>query len=280
MTDQYAVIGNPISHSQSPRIHTMFANQTNQDMHYTKLLCDVDEFDQTVQNFIQRGGRGLNVTLPFKQNAFRIATSLSLNAQRTGAVNTLIVKDKQLHGDNTDGVGLVRDLSNNLKLSLAAARILVLGAGGAVRGILPNLIDQQPASLTIANRTESKAHELAALFAELFPIQACHFRQLAGSQFDIIINGTSASVDNDLPPLADGVLQPQGVCYDLMYADSPTPFVRWGLEQEASLSADGIGMLVEQAAESFYLWRGVRPETDIVIDTLKPDRLDLAQGIT
>lgn len=272
MIDKYAVIGNPISHSKSPDIHTMFANQTNQAMEYTTIQAEVGSFNQAVQSFIANKGRGLNVTLPFKQDAFRLANHLSDIAQKSGAVNTLIIESNAIiRGDNTDGIGLVRDLKQNLDIPLQQCRILIIGAGGAVRGILPSLFNEKPAAISLVNRTESKTLALTSLFAELYDIKPISFKSLSGHKFDLIINGTSSSLDNTLPPLPDNILEKGGYCYDLMYADKPTIFVKWGFEQGASQSTDGIGMLVEQAAESFFLWRKIRPETQIVIQALKQD---------
>jgi len=270
VTDLYAVIGNPIAHSKSPIIHSMFANQTNQDLMYMALFSETAGFKNTVNKFIKRKGLGLNVTLPFKQEAFLLANSLGNHARITGAVNTLIINSNgEVRGENTDGIGLMRDLKENLKICVSSCRVLILGAGGAVRGILPSIIDEKPESITLANRTETKTHELVDLFAELYPISPFHFNQLSDQKYDLIINGTSASVDNQLPPIPDGILENKGFCYDLMYSNEPTPFVTWGLKQGASVSADGLGMLVEQAAQSFYLWRDTRPETSIIIETLK-----------
>ncbi len=270
MTDKYAVIGNPIGHSKSPDIHRMFANQTNQDMAYTALQAEPDQFDSAIDEFISSNGMGLNITLPFKQEAFRLANQLSVHAQRSGAVNTLIISSTgEIHGDNTDGVGLLRDLTKNLNIKVNEARILVLGAGGAVRGILPSLIDEKPVSITLANRTESKAHDIANLFLEVFPISPNRYDQLAGKTFDLIINGTSSSVTHSMPEIPNRILELNGFVYDLMYASEPTPFLKWGISQGASLATDGLGMLVEQAAQSFYLWRSILPETEIVIKTLK-----------
>jgi shikimate dehydrogenase len=231
-------------------------------MDYERLLAQLDGFRQSVLDFRTAGGKGLNVTVPFKLEAYNLADRLSPRAQRAGAVNTLIFHDDaSIEGDNTDGVGLVRDLQFH-GVKLAGANILILGAGGAVRGVLAPLIAEHPASLVIANRTADKAAQLAHDFADLGQtIQGCGYDELAGQHFDIIINGTSASLSGELPPLTDDLLNPCGVTYDMAYGKEPTPFQRWGEAHGASIALDGLGMLLEQAAESFYLWRGVRPET-------------------
>lgn len=266
--DHYAVFGHPIGHSKSPKIHALFARQTGQDIIYT--ACDVPPncFEVAVRAFRAGGGKGLNLTVPLKELGFALAEKLTPRAELAGAVNTLWWEDETLFADNTDGVGLICDLSVNHKLTLAGRRILVLGAGGAARGIIGPLLEQQPAQLVIANRTLARAQELAARFAALGKIQALSFETLTG-QFDLIINATSASLAGELPPLPEDLLTPSGVCYDLMYADQPTAFVRWGIDHGASRSCDGLGMLVEQAAEAFFRWRGVRPETAPVIQALR-----------
>jgi len=261
-TDLYAVIGNPISHSKSPIIHTLFAAQTGQDMRYEARLAPLDGFVQSVKEFQNAGGRGLNVTVPFKLEAYALADCLSLRAQRAGAVNTLLFKpDGSIEGDNTDGMGLVRDLHHQ-GIIIKDAAILILGAGGAVRGVLAPLLAEQPTRLVIANRTADKAVQLAQDFADLSPnIQGCGYNELHGKHFDIIINGTSASLSGELPPLPDNLLKLGGIAYDMAYGNEPTPFQRWAEAHGASKALDGFGMLLEQAAESFYLWRGIRPGT-------------------
>lgn len=270
MTDRYAVIGNPIEHSKSPQIHLAFAAQTGQDISYERLLGDLEEFESDVCDFFNAGGKGLNVTVPFKERAFILADDLSERAQSAGAVNTLmLLADGQVRGDNTDGVGLVRDLGCNHRFDFADARILLLGAGGASRGVLRPLLAEAPAELVIANRTASKADALAADMALLGPVEGCGLDQLAGRQFDLIINGTAAGLSDEVPPLPDDCLAPGGWTYDMMYASEPTAFVRWGRGHGAGKALDGLGMLVEQAAEAFYLWRGQRPETEAVIASLR-----------
>jgi len=270
MKDHYAVIGNPIAHSKSPAIHAAFALQTGQDLEYGRLLGALDDFAGDVRRFLAEGGRGLNVTVPFKEQAWALADERSARAELAGAVNTLIrLDDGRLRGDNTDGVGLVRDLSGNHGFDFTDARVLMLGAGGAARGVLQPLLGTGLARLVIANRTESRALELARLGAALGPVEGCGFNGLAGKRFDLIINATSAGLADAVPAIPDGCLAPGGWTYDMLYGDRPTPFCRWGTGQGAARVLDGLGMLVEQAAESFRLWRGVRPDTAPVIESLR-----------
>ena len=269
MTDQYAVIGNPIEHSKSPQIHAAFARQTGQDIHYERLLGDLEEFEDDVDQFVAAGGRGLNVTVPFKERAFRYVDALSERARDAGAVNTLSFRESGIHGDNTDGVGLVRDLTCNHRFALTGARVLLLGAGGAARGVLRPLLDEQPRRLVIANRTAEKALALAAAAATRGPVSGCGFDELAGQRFDLIINGTAAGLSAKVPAIPDDCLEGGGWTYDMLYASVPTAFVDWGLSHGATRALDGLGMLVEQAAESFRLWRGVMPDTTPVIDALR-----------
>lgn len=271
--DRYAVFGHPIGHSQSPRIHTLFAEQTGQNLVYTAEDVPPESFETSVRQFFAAGGKGLNCTVPLKELAFRIADTLSERARRGKAVNTLALRpDGTVFGDNTDGLGLVRDLTTNLGLELPGRRILLLGAGGASRGILAPLLELRPERLAIANRTAEKARLLAAEFADLGPVGGGGFETLVGKSFDLILNATAASLSGALPELPEGLLAKEGVCYDLAYGREPTAFVRWGEREGASLSVDGLGMLVEQAAEAFCLWRGVRPETRPVIEALKAGR--------
>ncbi|MEW6765446.1 MAG: shikimate dehydrogenase [Pseudomonadota bacterium] len=268
--DRYAVIGNPIAHSKSPRIHAMFAEQTGQAMRYERILAPLDGFRDAVLDFRDEGGRGLNVTVPFKLEACVLADRLSDRARRAGAVNTLIFRpDGSIEGDNTDGAGLVRDLLG-AGIGLERRRILLLGAGGAVRGVLAPLLAEQPAALVIANRTADKAITLAHDFADLGPVEGCGFDDLPGQHFDLVINGTSASLTGELPPLPDDLLTAGGDAYDMAYGNEPTPFQRWAQAHGARQALDGLGMLVEQAAESFWLWRGVRPDTGPVRQALVP----------
>ena len=271
MTDRYAVFGNPIAHSKSPRIHTLFAAQTGEKLEYTALLSTPTTFVQDVQAFQAAGGKGCNITVPFKQDAWAMAQELSDYAARAKAVNTLVLRaDGTLFGANTDGIGIVRDLQQNHGVSLRDKRILLLGAGGAVRGVLQPILAENPASLVIANRTAAKAVELAQDFAAFGYVTGGGFADIHG-QFDIIINGTAASLQGDLPPLPANCLT-QGVCtYDMMYAANPTAFVQWSVTQGAALALDGLGMLVEQAAEAFFLWRGVRPDTAPILAQLRAE---------
>ena len=278
MTDKYAVFGNPIKHSQSPEIHRAFAVQTLQAMEYNRQLVKLDDFANAADRFFQSGGRGLNITVPFKQDAYSYGSRITPRARRAGAVNTLAMQaDGTVLGDTTDGVGLVTDIKANLGWQIKAKRILILGAGGAVRGVLEPLLAEQPQHIVIANRTIDKALQLSKGFAELGYILGCCLDMLEGQEFDLIINGTSASLQGDLPPLPDSLVAPstdssKTACYDMMYGAEPTVFMSWA-RQRGALTADGLGMLVEQAAESFSLWRGIRPDTRHVIDAL---RLNLA----
>jgi len=267
---RYAVMGNPIEHSKSPRIHQLFAAQTGRSIVYDAILVAPGHFAAAVDEFIQHAGKGLNVTVPFKQDAWRIANRLSERAQRAGAVNTLTVaSDGALSGDNTDGAGLVRDLTGNLGQTLAGKQVLVLGAGGAARGILAPLLEQHPARLVIANRTVERAQELAVQFADLGDLQGCGFADLAGKRFDIVINATAAGLQGQVPELPDGIMDANSCCYDLVYASEPTAFVRYARQLGVPSAFDGLGMLVEQAAESFLVWHGIRPDTAPVIKALR-----------
>jgi shikimate dehydrogenase len=267
--DHYGVFGNPITHSKSPLIHRLFAAQTGQSLSYEPLLAPLEDFVGFVRAFFVNG-RGANVTVPFKEQAFRLVDQLTARAQRAGAVNTLMkLDDGRLLGDNTDGAGLVRDLTVNAGLSLTGKRILLLGAGGAVRGVLEPLLAERPAALVIANRTVAKAEQLAREFADLGPIMASGFDWLDES-VDLIINGTSASLAGDVPPIAASLIQPgHTLCYDMMYAKQATAFNAWAAAQGAAQTLDGLGMLVEQAAEAFALWRGLRPQSAPVLAHLR-----------
>ena len=268
MTDHYAVIGNPIEHSKSPLIHAQFAQQTGQDMVYERILGDLEDFAGDVNDFIAEGGRGLNVTVPFKEKAFELADELSERAQRAEAVNTLLFEGGQIRGENTDGIGLVRDLGCNHSFNFAGSRILLLGAGGASRGVLFPLLEENPAGISIANRTADKAHALAAL-ADSAKVSGCGLDELGGQTFDLIINGTAAGLSGKVPSIPGDCLASGGWTYDMMYGFEPTAFVRWGQAHAAGKALDGLGMLVEQAAESFRLWRGVMPDTEAVIHALR-----------
>lgn len=270
MTDRYAVMGNPIAHSKSPNIHALFAQQTQQRLTYEALLVPLDGFVSAVTEFRASGGKGLNITVPFKQEAWALEAEHTERAERAGAVNTLWFRDDGTAlADTTDGVGLVRDLTLNHHLTLAAKRILILGAGGAVRGVLEPILSEGPTSVVIANRTASKAQALATLFGDKGAITGAGFDALAGQQFDLVINGTAASLEGAVPPLPDDLLAPNASCYDMMYGATRTPFQLWATAHGAAQSLDGLGMLVEQAAEAFMLWRGVRPQTGAVIAALR-----------
>lgn len=267
--DRYVVMGNPIAHSKSPVIHTQFALQTHQNLVYSAMLVPLEGFAAAVREFQAAGGKGCNVTVPFKTEAWVLATQRSLRAERAGAVNTLAFRDDgSLFGDNTDGVGLVRDLVSNHGIGLTGRRVLLLGAGGAARGVLEPLLEQCPAALIIANRTVDKALELADQFAPLGPVGGSSFERLQG-RFDLIINATSASLSGEVPPLPETILAPETCCYDMMYGAEPTAFMQWAVSRGAQQVFDGLGMLVEQAAEAFALWRGVRPHTMPVIEMLR-----------
>jgi shikimate dehydrogenase len=275
VTDRYCVFGNPIGHSKSPLIHRLFAEQTGQPLTYEAVLAPLDDFTGCARRFFETG-KGGNVTVPFKEQAYQLAGSLSARAQRAGAVNTLKrLDDGSLLGDNTDGAGLVRDLTRNAGLDLAGKRILLLGAGGAARGVIEPLLAEKPAALVVANRTVEKAEALAQLFAELGPVSASGFDWLE-EPVDLIINGTSASLAGDLPPISPSLIKPgHTVCYDMMYGKEMTAFNRWAAEHGAARTLDGLGMLVEQAAEAFLLWRGVLPDSTPVLAEL---RRQLAQA--
>lgn len=269
--DRYAVIGNPIAHSKSPQIHAAFAAQTGQALDYERVLAPLDGFARTVADLVEAGFKGANVTVPFKLEAFALAGRLSARAQAAGAVNTLSFQDGGIAGDNTDGVGLVTDIMRNAGVSLSGQRLLLLGAGGAARGVLLPLLEQQPAQLVIANRTRTKAEQLALEFSAHGATRASDFEALR-EPFDVIINATSASLSDALPPLAPTVFAPAALAYDLMYAKEPTVFLRFAAAQGAR-TRDGLGMLVEQAAESFQGWRGVRPDTAPVYHALRASLL-------
>jgi shikimate dehydrogenase len=274
MTDQYAVFGNPIVQSKSPDIHLAFAKQTVQAMEYSRQLVAESGFKAAADKFFQSGGKGLNITAPFKQDAYIYGSRTTARARRAGAVNTLAVQDDgTILGDTTDGVGLIKDMVDNLGWKIRAKRVLILGAGGAVRGVLEPLLAEQPQHVVIANRSVDKALQLAKGFAEMGYLLGCGLDVLDGQEFDVIINGTSASLQGGMPPLPSSIVAPSAgesptVCYDMAYGPAPSPFMGWARQRDA-LTADGLGMLVEQAAESFALWRGIRPETRAVIDALR-----------
>ncbi len=262
-----AVFGNPIEHSLSPSIHTLFAQQTGVQIEYDKILAPVDAFVATAQNFINQGGKGFNITVPFKIDAFNLATKHSINAQTAGAVNTIKVDGDTLIGENTDGIGLLHDLTKNLGIDLQNKIVLILGAGGATRGILLPLLQQQPARVMIANRTASKAIQLAKDFEPYGKTCGFGLEKIKNDPVDIIINATSASLDQQMPSIVAGVAN-NAICYDLMYGKQ-TPFMDWAQNNNASMVVDGLGMLVEQAASAFEFWTGKQPDTQAVIRSLK-----------
>ncbi len=268
--DNYCVMGNPVTHSKSPQIHTAFAEQTQQNIFYQTIQVDDGKFKEALKEFQAQGGKGLNITVPFKGDAWEVSESRSNRAERALAVNTISFDAAgNIIGDNTDGVGLIRDMTINQDITIKDKDILILGAGGAVRGIMGPLFDEYPGNVVIANRTVSRAEKLADIFSDRGDISACGFKELVGSSFDIIINGTSASLQGEVPPLPDNLLNDYARCYDMMYSMSDTPFVSWAKAHGASKVSDGLGMLVEQAAESFLIWRGVRPDTSNIIQLLR-----------
>lgn len=272
MIDTYAVMGNPINHSKSPIIHTEFARETQQSLRYVKIEVALDEFEQRVQTFLAEEGKGINITVPFKQRAFQLMTSCSERARIAKSVNTIKLQNGSLYGDNTDGVGLIRDLIIHHNYPLTGKNILIMGAGGAVRGILHPLLKEKPNNILLANRTLANAQKLVEEFAEFGNLQATDFDNLSG-KFDLILNGTTLSLQMESIPFCPTIISERTFCYDLMYGQELTPFLKWAVSHGATQVADGLGMLVEQAAESFYIWRGVKPKTSSVIDMLKQDYL-------
>lgn len=272
--DRYAVFGNPINHSKSPFIHTLFARQTQQDMIYEKILAPLDDFPGTIQRFFSEGGKGANITVPFKEQAYALAQKLTPRAKLAGAVNTLkLTDDGVLLGDNTDGAGLVQDLIFHLE-ELNAEKILIIGAGGASRGVIGALLEKKPTLLVIANRTREKADRLAEIFADLGPIQSQSFQELNGP-FDLIINATSASLTGAMPDVPANIVGKNSVAYDMVYSGATTPFNAWAKEHGAIKTLDGLGMLVNQAAESFAMWRGIRPGTRVVLRELRSNLIGM-----
>jgi len=274
--DKYAVFGHPISHSKSPAIHQQFAKQFGLEISYEAIDVAEGEFEKSVNNFIKAGGKGLNITVPYKLEAWQLADSRTERAELAGAVNTFKFEigkegNTKILGDNTDGIGLVTDIQNNLNFEIENKKVLVLGAGGAVRGVLAPLLDCQPQALVIANRTVSKALELVKIFKKksVGKIIASGFEDLADQQFDLVINGTAASLQGEVPPIPETIFTDNTLAYDMMYANEPTPFMVWAEQHGAAKQTDGLGMLVEQAAESFYIWSGQRPDTVPVITSLR-----------
>jgi shikimate dehydrogenase len=268
LTDRYAVIGNPISHSKSPLIHTSFARATGQDLEYTAIEGPLDGFADAVRKFRDAGGRGMNVTIPFKLQAFELADERRARAQLAGAVNVLKFEAGRILADNFDGLGLVNDIQRNLGMALAGKRVLLLGAGGAARGVLLPFLEQRPAGLVIANRTEATAQALAQQFAAHGPVRGGGYGAIGPRPFDLVVNGTSASLQGELPPIPAAVFKPDGLAYEMLYGKGLTPFLRLAQAAGVTRLADGVGMLAEQAAEAFLWWRGVRPETRAVIQAL------------
>ena len=267
--DQYGVFGHPVGHSLSPFIHGLFARETGQHLSYRAYDVLPAEFVARVRAFFAAGGRGLNITLPHKPAAVGVADELTDRATHAVAVNTLALQGERLLGDNTDGVGLVRDLCDNLGLVITNRRVLILGAGGATRGVLVPLLCLAPATVTIANRTSERAAALAAAFADLGATQGMAFQDVGPEPFDLVINATSASLSGEIPPIPLGAIGPQTVCYDLAYGRNATAFVDWARACGCARALQGLGMLVEQAAESFRIWRGVRPQTAPVLAALQ-----------
>lgn len=270
--DHYAVIGNPIAHSKSPMIHQAFAKNTGQKLEYERVLAPLDGFAHTVQAMRMNGFKGANVTVPFKIEAFHLANQLTERAHDAGAVNTLIFNDKGITGDNTDGAGIVRDIEQNLRIPIAGKRILLIGAGGAAEGVLHPLLACSPALLVIANRTLDKAISMVKKVEEqgeyrFISVHAYAFDDLHGQEFDIVINATSTGLTDDLLPLPATIFSKNCLAYDMMYGRE-TPFMAFARSHGANV-ADGLGMLVEQAAEAFYVWRGVRPETQSVMQEIR-----------
>jgi shikimate dehydrogenase len=268
--DRYAVFGNPIKHSKSPAIHAMFAQQCEQPMVYRAVKIELDGFASAASRFFNEGGAGLNVTVPFKQESFAFAQRVSARANRAGAVNTLTrMPDGTIEGDNTDGIGLIRDLIANLGWTVQGLRVLLLGAGGAARGVLEPLLRERPKELLIVNRTAARAAQLAQEFGDIGPLQGGAYDLIGERKFDLVINATSAGLSGAVPELPGDLLTERSCCYDMVYGAEPTPFMRWSAHHAAWAVADGLGMLVEQAAESFYIWRNVRPATAPVINHLR-----------
>lgn len=266
---RYAVVGNPIAHSRSPEIHLMFARQTHQNISYEKLEAPLDGFEEFALGLRDAGYHGLNVTIPFKIDAAKLADDLTPRARVASAVNTLKFEGDKIVGDNTDGIGFVRDVTGRLKFKIEGAAILILGAGGGVRGLIGSLLDAKPKWIAVANRTHGRAQELA----DEFGIEAIHFDEVPAEHFDLVINGTASSLNHEAPPIDPETFDDCALAYDLVYAARPTPFMELAKRGGARHVCDGLGMLIEQAAESFYVWRGVRPDTAPVYKELRR-RLD------
>lgn len=267
---KYAVMGNPVSHSKSPLIHSLFAEQCGIELEYRAIHVNEGSFDSAVRQFRDIGGKGLNVTVPFKLEAWQLADRRSTRAELAGAVNTLKFLDSgKIYGENTDGAGMIQDITGNLGKTLKGAKVLVVGAGGAVRGVLGPLLEAEPAIVHVANRTAAKAHELTAAFSAFGPCTASGLDGIGSVSYDVVINGTAASLQGLVPDLPADIFSEGALAYDMMYGSEPTAFLRWAERNGASLCSDGMGMLVEQAAESFEVWHGVRPSTSAVIQQLR-----------
>ena len=268
----YAVIGNPIEHSKSPDIHLLFADQTGEQLNYEKILADENKFSQTVTEYFSSGGKGLNVTVPFKNDACEFVDELTDYAKNAGAVNT-IYKDEndKFIGTNTDGIGLLRDLKKTLRVQIINKKILIIGAGGATQGIVEPLLNEKPAELMIANRTVSKAETIAKQFASFGNISSCSLNDIPKQIYDLVLHATSAGLQGSNVELPVEIIGPNTCCYDLLYSDQDTPFMSWAKNNNAGKVVDGFGMLLEQAAEAFYLWRGMRPDTGMAYHYFRPD---------
>jgi len=267
--DRYALLGHPVEHSRSPLIHQLFARQSAQNITYELIDAEPKSFETAVRGFGAAGGKGLNVTVPHKEAAYALVDEISEPAEAAGAVNTISFVDGKLRGENTDGVGLIRDLVVNQRVSLPGRNVLVLGAGGAARGIIGPLLGAKPSELVIANRTKERADELIARFPSTSPLRAAAFDELASlPPFDLLLNATSAGLRGEAPPFPASLVGSQSVCYDLVYSVNDTPFVAWAHANGAARALQGWGMLIEQAAESFFIWRGIRPDTKPILKQL------------
>lgn len=267
--DRYAVVGYPIQHSWSPFIHGMFAKQTHQAMSYTRMAVTPENFERDVAAFFATGGKGMNITVPHKQAANIVTRYRTPRAEIARAVNTLVWRNDGLLGDNTDGAGLVTDLTRNLGFDIAGTRILLLGAGGAARGVIGPLLSAAPECVEIANRTANRAIELAEEYELLGTVRGCAFEEISDGVFDLVVNATSASLQDDIPPIPRGAIGPATLCYDMAYGKGDTSFTRWAKTVGAGRAETGWGMLVEQAAEAFQLWRGIKPDTKPVLEAIK-----------
>ena len=272
LKDQYAVIGNPIEHSKSPDIHLLFADQTGEHLNYEKILADENQFSQTVTEFFSNGGKGLNVTVPFKNDACEFVDDLTEYAKNAGAVNTIYKNENgKFTGANTDGIGLLRDLKKSLRVQIIDKKILIIGAGGATQGIVEPLLNENPTELMIANRTVSKAETIAKQFASFGNVSSCSLKNIPKNSYDLVLHATSAGLQGSNVELPVEIIGPNTCCYDLLYSDQDTPFMAWAKNNDAGKVVDGFGMLLEQAAEAFYLWRGKRPDTGMAYHYFRPD---------